>query len=112
MGIVDKAKQMLSGHSDQADSAVDKGAEQLDERTGGKYSDKIDMGADKAKEGLDSMSKSGNMPQGGTTDPSANMPQAGSGDPMDRAQNMGQNAMGDDAMDNVERSADDLREDF
>jgi MT0933-like antitoxin protein len=100
MGIVDKAKQMFSGHSDQAKTGVDRGADELDERTGGKYGDKIDMGAEKAKDGMDSMSKSGNMPQGS------------SGDPMDRTQNMGQNAMDDDAMENVERPADEFREDF
>ena len=55
MGIVDKAKEMLSGHSDQVKNGVDKAADKADERTGGKYGDQIDMGADKMKDGMDSM---------------------------------------------------------
>jgi MT0933-like antitoxin protein len=82
MGIVDKAKQMLSGHSDTAKKGVDKAADKADDMTGGKYGDQIDMGAEKAKEGVDSMS-----------DKSGNVGQNASEDPMDKSQNMGQNAM-------------------
>ncbi|HWC81019.1 MAG TPA: antitoxin [Pseudonocardiaceae bacterium] len=48
--LKDKAKQMLGQHPDQADKAVDKGKEFLDEKTGNKYSDQLDSGADKAKQ--------------------------------------------------------------
>jgi hypothetical protein len=81
MGIVDKAKEMLGGHTDQAKDGVDKAANMAEEKTGGKYDDKIEMGADKAKDGIDTQSKSGNMGQAGTSDMG------------DKAQNMGQNAM-------------------
>lgn len=95
MGIVDKAKEMLSGHSDEVQEGVDKAADKADDVTGGKYDSQINQGADRLKEGVDSTAKSGN------TGP------AGSDDPADRAQNMGQNAL-DDAQD----QASEFREDF
>jgi hypothetical protein len=52
MGITDKAKDFLNEHDDQVDKGLDKGGDMLDERTDGKYSDKIDTGVDKAQEGL------------------------------------------------------------
>ena len=55
MGILDKAKEMLSGHPDAAKDGVDKVAEKADDLTGKKYGDKIDQGADKLKGGIDSM---------------------------------------------------------
>ena len=55
MGLLDKAKGMLKGHEDQAKKGVDKGADFADDRTGGKYDDKIDMGAEKAKDQIDEM---------------------------------------------------------
>ena len=57
MGILDKAKEMM-GKDDNADKAktgVDKAADMADDKTGGKYSDKIDSGADAAKSQLDNM---------------------------------------------------------
>ena len=59
MGILDKAKEMM-GKDDNAEKAkagVDKAADAADDKTGGKYSDKIDSGADAAKSGMDKMSE-------------------------------------------------------
>lgn len=96
MGIVDKAKEMLSGHTDEVQEGVDKAADKADDMTGGKYGNQIDQGADRVKDGVDSMSaKQGNTGPGGAEDPS------------DRAQNMGQNAL-DEAQD----QAGEFREDF
>lgn len=53
MGIVDKAKEMLAGNTEQAKEGVDKAARQADEKTGGKYSDKIEKGAEQARSRID-----------------------------------------------------------
>lgn len=55
MGILDKAKSWVGGNKDKAKQGVDKGADFADGRTGGKYTDKLDMGADKAHEQIDKM---------------------------------------------------------
>ncbi len=52
MGWMDKAKQMLSGHQDKVDTAVEKGGDAVDQRTGGKYVSQVDMGQDKARDML------------------------------------------------------------
>lgn len=59
MGIgdfVDKAKDLASEHEDKVSEGIDKAADLADEKTGGKFSEQIGQGADKAKdfvEGLD-----------------------------------------------------------
>lgn len=54
MGFLDKfkkkAKDLAEEHGDQAEDAIDKGADFVDDKTGGKYTDKIDTAAEKAKE--------------------------------------------------------------
>jgi len=50
MGLLDKAKSLLSQNKDKADTAVDKGGDMLDEKTGGKYADKVDTAQEKAKD--------------------------------------------------------------
>ncbi len=97
MGIVDKAKEALSGHSSQAKDGIEAAADKADETTGGRYSEQLDTGADKARDGVDTMAgRSGNMGPGAPTGPT------------DKAGNAGQNS--NDA--EVERGIDDLREDF
>jgi ABC-type transporter Mla subunit MlaD len=49
MGIFDKAKQLAEDNADKLDDAIDKVADVADDRTGGKFSDQIDKGADAAK---------------------------------------------------------------
>lgn len=50
--ITGKAKDLLSEHADKVDEGIDKAADLVDEKTGGKYSDQIDTAADKIKDVL------------------------------------------------------------
>ena len=42
MGIFDKAKDALSGHSEQVAAAIDKAGDLVDEKTEGKYAEQVD----------------------------------------------------------------------
>ncbi|MBB2986999.1 antitoxin [Terracoccus luteus] len=59
MGIFDSAKEKLGDlvdqHGDKAGDGVDRAGDMIDERTGGTYADKVDMGQDKLKDGLDGL---------------------------------------------------------
>ncbi|MGL4831233.1 MAG: antitoxin [Propionibacteriaceae bacterium] len=46
MGLLDKAKEFISGHEDKAKEALDKAEQVIDEKTGDKY----DAQTDKARE--------------------------------------------------------------
>lgn len=48
----DKAKGLLEEHADQVDDAVDKAADLIDDKTGGRFGDQIDAVADKVKDAL------------------------------------------------------------
>jgi hypothetical protein len=52
VGFMDKVKGMLSGHRDQAEQAIEKGGDMIDDRTGGKYADQVDKGQDAARDAL------------------------------------------------------------
>lgn len=52
MGLMDTIKQKLAPHHDKAEQGVDKAADMIDEKTGGKYSGQIDKGAEQAKSAL------------------------------------------------------------
>lgn len=64
MGIVDKAKEMLAGHTEQAEQGVDKAAQKANDMTGKKYGDKIDRGANVAKDRLGSKGEKGREQSG------------------------------------------------
>jgi hypothetical protein len=49
MGLLDKAKALLGQHEEKVEDAIDKVADVVDDKTGGKYADKIDKGAEAAK---------------------------------------------------------------
>ena len=49
MGFLDKAKELAGQHADKVEQAIDKAADMVDEKTGGKYADQIDKGAESAK---------------------------------------------------------------
>ena len=49
MGLFDKVKDLAGQHSDKVGEAIDKAADVVDEKTGGKYADQIDKGAEAAK---------------------------------------------------------------
>ncbi|WP_158850856.1 antitoxin [Saccharothrix deserti] len=51
--LKNKAKDALGQHGDKADEGIDQAGKLADERTGGKHSEHIQKGTDKAKEGLD-----------------------------------------------------------
>jgi hypothetical protein len=55
-GMFSKGTEMAAEHEDKIQDGIDKVADMADDKTGGKYSDQIDSGAEKAKEvveGLD-----------------------------------------------------------
>ena len=52
MGIFDRAKDALSGHSEQVEAVVDKAGDFIDEKTEGKYAEQVDKGQDMAKDKL------------------------------------------------------------
>jgi hypothetical protein len=49
MGLLDKAKDLLGKHEEKVEDALDKVADVVDDKTDGKYADKIDKGVDAAK---------------------------------------------------------------
>ena len=54
MSVMDKLKQMLKGHEDQAGQGVDKAGDYVDGRTQGKYSGQVDSAQEKLRQRLDS----------------------------------------------------------
>ncbi|MFI8961591.1 antitoxin [Streptomyces sp. NPDC053493] len=50
MSMMDKLKQMLKGHEDQAGRGVDKAGDYVDDRTQGKYSRHVDTAQDRLKD--------------------------------------------------------------
>ncbi|MFF4010757.1 antitoxin [Streptomyces sp. NPDC001717] len=52
MSVLDKLKQMLKGHEDQASQGIDKAGDFVDGKTQGKYSGQVDMAQEKLKEQL------------------------------------------------------------
>lgn len=55
MSIVDKVKQLIGQHSDKAKHGIDKAGDMIDEKTGGKYTDKIDTAQQKATDYTDKL---------------------------------------------------------
>ena len=49
MGLLDTVKKALKGKGKQIESGIDKVADVVDDKTGGKHTEKIDDAADKAK---------------------------------------------------------------
>jgi hypothetical protein len=48
----DQAKGLVSGHKDQVEKGIDKAADVIDDKTGGKHAEKIDDAVDKAKDAI------------------------------------------------------------
>lgn len=55
MGFMDSVKGALQGKGDQAEQALDKAGDLLDDKTDGKYSDQIDQAVDKAAEVIEGL---------------------------------------------------------
>jgi len=49
MGFMDKAKDFADKHDDQVDKGLEKAGDQVDDRTGNKYSSQVDKGVDEAQ---------------------------------------------------------------
>ncbi|SDT64928.1 antitoxin [Actinoplanes derwentensis] len=50
MSFLDKAKELVAKHDEQVDAGLEKLGDQVDQRTGQKYSDHIDRGVDAAQQ--------------------------------------------------------------
>ena len=61
-GIFDKAKEAAEEHADKIEDGIDKVAEAIDDKTGGKHADKIAGGAEKAKDALGSFTSKTDKP--------------------------------------------------
>ena len=55
MGLLDSIKNALGGNADKVKDGIDKAGDMVDDKTGGQYSDKIDMAAEKAKDVVDQL---------------------------------------------------------
>ncbi len=53
MGLLDKVKSMIGGNADKVKDGIDKAGDMIDEKTGGKHTDKIDMAEDKIADVID-----------------------------------------------------------
>ena len=66
MGFLDSVKEKFQGlfgnKGKEVGDAVDKGADVVDDKTGGKYSQQVDTGADKVKDTLDSLDGDEDIP--------------------------------------------------
>lgn len=49
-GIFDQAKKLIDQHDEKIDAAAEKAGDLIDDKTGGKYSDKIDKAVDTIQE--------------------------------------------------------------
>jgi hypothetical protein len=49
MGILDDAKKFIDEHDDKVDQAIEKAGDVIDDKTGGKYADKVDKVQDIAE---------------------------------------------------------------
>jgi hypothetical protein len=53
--IKDNAQDLVDSQGDKVGEGLDKAGDFVDDKTGGKYSDQIDQGADRAKDALDGL---------------------------------------------------------
>ncbi|OZE86159.1 hypothetical protein CH304_04550 [Rhodococcus sp. 15-649-1-2] len=51
-GIVDKGKELAAENSDKIEDVVDKAGDFIDDKTGGKYADKVDKAQEAAKKAI------------------------------------------------------------
>jgi antitoxin protein of toxin-antitoxin system len=50
MGFLDDAKKFIDEHDEQVDQAIEKVGDVVDDKTGGKYADKVDQAQDIAEQ--------------------------------------------------------------
>ncbi|MEV7386021.1 MULTISPECIES: antitoxin [unclassified Streptomyces] len=63
MSVLDKLKDLLKGHEDQARQGVEKAGDAFDERTGNKYRSQVDTAQKQADDYIDRQRDQGNPPQ-------------------------------------------------
>jgi len=61
MGLLDKIKDMVGGNADKVKGGLDKASDMVDEKTGGKFSDKIDMAQEKIGDVIDGQAGEGEV---------------------------------------------------
>jgi len=54
-GFIDKAKDVVSDNEEAVEGGIDQVADVVDDKTGGKYSDQVDQGAEAAKNFVDDL---------------------------------------------------------
>ena len=59
MGFLDKIKGLAGQHAEKVEGAIDKVADVVDDKTGGKYAGQIDKGAEAAKDFVDGDGENG-----------------------------------------------------
>ncbi|MEU9910587.1 MULTISPECIES: antitoxin [unclassified Streptomyces] len=72
----DKVSGLAQQHGDKVQHGLDKAAKVVDEKTKGKYSDKIQTGTGKAKNAMDRLAHKDDGTGGGTTTPPSSPPPA------------------------------------
>ncbi|MFF8651930.1 antitoxin [Streptomyces griseoluteus] len=72
----DKVTDLARQHGDAVQDGLDKAARLVDERTKGKYTDKIHAGTDKAKEAVDRLGQEGRKPGDGPQTPPRTPPKS------------------------------------
>ena len=55
MGIMDNLGDLAKQHEDRIEQGIEQVGNTIDDKTGGKYTDKIDTGVEKAKDALDGL---------------------------------------------------------
>ena len=55
MGLLDKVKSLIGGNADKVKDGVDKAGDMVDDKTGGKYSDKIETAEERIGEAVDNL---------------------------------------------------------
>jgi hypothetical protein len=66
MSILNKAKGLLGKNREKAKDGVDKVADVVDDKTGGKHTDKIESAAEKAKDMIDDLAPDEGAPPAAT----------------------------------------------
>ena len=59
MGLLDSIKDALKGNADKVKDGIDKAGDVIDDKTGGKYGDKIEMAEEKAGDMIDDLAEEG-----------------------------------------------------